>query len=57
MDVAEFAFTVEDFLRPFPGETEGAGKGTEEFDNLSNVIVVFAVFGAGLGIKEVVASY
>ena len=57
MDVAQLALSVEDFLRPFAGEAEGAGEGAEEFDNLGDVVVVFAVFGTGLGIEEVVACY
>lgn len=56
MDVAQLAFAVEDFLRPFTGQAEGFGEGTEKLDDLRNVIVVFAVFRTGLGIKEVVAS-
>ena len=55
VDVAQFAFAAEDFLRPFTREAERARKGAEEFDDLRNVVVVFAVFGAGLGIEEVVA--
>ena len=57
MDVAEFALSVEDFLTPFPGETEGFGEGSEELDDLRDVVVVFAVLGARLGIEEVIARY
>jgi hypothetical protein len=57
VDVAELAFAVEDFLRPFPGHAEGFGEGAEELDDLSDVVVIFAVFGAGLGVEEVVACY
>ena len=57
MDVSQFSFAVEDFLGPFSGEGQGAGEGAEEFDDLRNVVVVFAVFGAGLGVEEVVAGY
>ena len=57
MDVAQFAFAVEDFLAPFARETEGFGEGAEQFDDLRDVVVVFAVFGAGLGVEEVVARY
>ena len=57
VDVAELAFPVEDFLGPFAGEAEGAGERAEEFDDLRDVVVVFAVFRAGLGIEEVVACY
>jgi hypothetical protein len=55
VDVAELAFAVEDFLRPFAGDAEGFGEGAEEFDDLGDVVVVFAIFGAGLRVKEVVA--
>ena len=55
VDIAELAFAVEDFLRPFAGDAEGFGEGAEEFDDLCNVIVFFAVFGARLRVEEVVA--
>ena len=57
MDVAEFAFAVEDFLGPFAGHAEALWEGAEELDDLGNVVVVFAVFGAGLRVEEVVACY
>lgn len=55
MDIAELAFAVEDFLRPLAADTQGFGEGAEELDDLCDVVVVFAVFGAGLGVEEVVA--
>ena len=57
VDVAQLALAVEDFGRPFSGEAEVAGKGAEELDDLRDMVVVFAVFGAGLGVEEVVAGY
>ena len=57
MDVPELAFSVEDLLGPFPTEAEGFREGAEEFDYLGDVVVVFAVFGARLGVEEVVAGY
>ncbi len=57
VDVAEFPFAVEDFLRPFTRGAQGFGEGPEELDDLRDVVVVFAVFGAGLGVEEVVAGY
>ena len=57
VDVAQLAFAAEDFLRPFTREAEGAREGAEEFDDLRDVVIVFAVFGAGLGIEEIVACY
>ena len=53
-DVAEFTLTAEDFLRPFPGKAEGAGERAKQLDDLGDVVVVFAVFGARLRVKEVV---
>jgi hypothetical protein len=55
VNVPKLAFAVEDFLRPFAGDTELFGKGAEEFDDLRDVVIVFAILGAGLGIEEVVA--
>lgn len=55
VDVAEFTFAVEDLLRPLAGDAEVLGKGTEELDDLSDVVVVFAVLGARLRIEKVVA--
>ena len=53
-DVTEFTLTVEDFLRPFSGKAEGAGKRAKQLDDLGDVVVVFAVFGARLWVEEVV---
>lgn len=57
MDVAEFSFAVEDLLGPFAADTHGFGEGAEKLDDLCDVVVVFAVFGAGLRVEEVVAGY
>ena len=57
VDVAEFAFPIENFLGPFAGETEGFGERSEELDDLGYVVVVFAVLCAALRIEEVVACY
>ena len=54
MDIAEFAFAVENFLRPFARHAELPRKGAKEFDNLCDVIVVFTVFRARLWVEEVV---
>jgi hypothetical protein len=56
MNVAELAFAVEYFLGPFSAEAETFGKGTEELDDLGDVVVVFAVFSAGLGIEEIISG-
>lgn len=56
MDVAQLAFAVEDLHGPFTRHTEVAREVSKEFDDLCNVVVVFAVFGAGLWIEEVVAG-
>ena len=54
MDVAKIALAGENFLGPFAVEEEGSGKDAKEFDDLSDVVIVFAVFGARLGVEEVV---
>ena len=56
MDVAQFALSVEDLLRPFPRQTQRLREGSQKFDDLCNVIVIFAVLSARLGIEQVVAS-
>jgi len=55
VDVAQLALAVEDLLRPFARDAQGFREGAEEFDDLRDVVVVFAVFGAGLRVEEVVA--
>lgn len=57
MYVTEFAFPVEDFLGPLARKAEAARERTEEFDDLRDVIIVFAVFGARLGVEEVISGY
>lgn len=56
VDIAQLAFAVEDLLRPFSGLCQGAGEGAEQLNDLRDVVVVFAVFGAGLRVEEVVAG-
>jgi hypothetical protein len=55
VDVAELAFAVEDLLRPLAADAERFGKRAEQLDDLCNVVVVFAVLGAGLRVEEIVA--
>lgn len=55
VDVAQLALAVENLLRPFARQTQGFRERAEEFDDLRNVVVVFAVFRAGLRVEEVVA--
>lgn len=57
MNVAEVTFAIEDLLRPLARKAEGAWERPQEFDDLRDVIVVLAVFGARLGIEEVVSRY
>lgn len=54
--ITQLALAVEDFLRPFAAEAEGFGERTEKLNDLRNVIIVFAIFGTRLWIKEIVAS-
>jgi hypothetical protein len=55
--ISQLAFAVEDFLAPFSGEAEGFRERAQELDNLRDVVVVFAVFGAGLRVEEIVTGY
>ena len=55
VDVAELAFAVEDFLRPFAADAQRFGERAQQLDDLCYVIVVFAVLCAGLRVEEVVA--
>ena len=55
VDVAELAFAVEDFLRPFASDAEGFWEGAEEFDDLCDVVIIFAVFCTRLWVEKVVA--
>ena len=57
MYVTEFTFAVEYFLGPLARKTEAAWERTEEFNDLRDMIIVFAVFGARLGVEEVVSCY
>ena len=57
VDVPQLALAREDFLGPFPGQAEGAREGAQKLDDLRDVVVVFAVFGARLRVEEVVACY
>ena len=57
MDVSKFALAVKDFLGIFSGQGKRTGEGAEEFNDLRNMVIVFAVFGAGLRVEEVVACY
>lgn len=51
VDISQFALAVEDFLRPLASYAKGFRESAKKFDNLGDVIIVFAVFGAGLGIE------
>lgn len=55
VNVAQLAAAVKDFLGPFARQA-CAWKGTEKLNDLGHMVVVFAVFGARLGVKEVVAG-
>ena len=56
MYVAQLAPAIEDLLRPLTRQAERARKGSEQLDDLGNMIVVFAVFRPGLWVEEIVAS-
>ncbi len=56
MNVAELTFTIKDLLGPFTTKAEGLWEWPEKFNNLSDVVVVFAIFGARLRIEQIVPS-
>lgn len=55
MNVAQLTAAIKDFLRPLAGEAR-SGERTEQLNNLGNVVIVFTVLSAGLGIKKVIAG-
>lgn len=55
MDVAKFALAAENLLRPLAAEAQRPWERTQKLNDLSNVIIVFAVFGPGLGVEQIVA--
>jgi len=54
VNVAKFTLATEYFLGPFARETEVTREWTQKLNDLSNVIIVFAVLGARLRVKEVI---
>jgi hypothetical protein len=56
VNVAEFAFSVKDLLRPFTRKAKRLGEGAKQLDNLCNMVVVLAVLGTGLRIEEIVSG-
>ena len=56
VDVAELALACEDLLRPLARQAEGLRERAEQLDYLRDVVVVFAILGARLGVEEVVAG-
>lgn len=57
VNVTQLALTVEYLLTPFSRQAERFGECAEQLDDLRDVVVVFAVFCAGLGVEEIVACY
>lgn len=57
MYITELTLPVEDFLRPLARKAEAAGEWTKKFNDLGDVVIIFAVFGARLGVEEVVSCY
>jgi hypothetical protein len=55
VDIAQFPLPIEDLVGPFARETHCARERTEQLDNLRNVVVVLAILGPGLWVKEIVA--
>jgi hypothetical protein len=56
VDVTELALACEDLLRPLARQAEGLRERAEQLDYLRDVVVVFAILGARLGVEEVVAG-
>jgi hypothetical protein len=56
MDVPELALAVEYLLRPLARDTQALGEGPEQLDDLRDMIVIFAVFGARLWVEEIVSG-
>ena len=55
VDIPQLALAVEYLLRPFPRETKRFGKWPKQFADLCYMIIVFAIFGTRLRVKEVIA--
>ena len=55
MDISQFALAGKDLLRPFTGYSHGLGERTEQFDDLRNVVIIFAVLRPRLRIEQVIA--
>lgn len=55
VNVTQLTLAVENLLRPLSAQTERLGECAEELDDLRDVVVVFAIFGARLRVEEVVA--
>ena len=55
MDISELSFAREYLLRPFTGHRKRLRECTKKLNDLRNVVVVFTILGARLGVEEVVA--
>lgn len=55
MDIAQFALPVENLLRPLARQAERLWKWPKQLYYLGYVIVIFAVFRAGLRVEQIVA--
>lgn len=56
MDITQLTLPVEYLLRPLTRQAETLGERAEQLYYLSDVVVIFAVFCAGLRIEEIVAG-
>ena len=56
VNIAKITLPAEDLLGPFARETQITRKWAQKFNDLSNVIIVFAVLGARLRVKEVITG-
>jgi hypothetical protein len=49
--IAQFAIALKDLLGPFPGQREGLGERAEQFDDLCDMVVIFAILGSRLRVE------
>ena len=56
VNVSEFALAGENFLRPLASHVKRPWECAQELNDLSDVVVIFAVLGARLGVEEIIAS-
>jgi len=56
VDVSQVALAREDLLRPLARKAQRLGEGSQQLDDLRDVVVVLTILGARLRIEEVVSG-